>query len=96
MAWDEKFANRTAKAPAPKLDRFDLEAAAEGGAARYFAHNDLKPQLGRRIAKNAAQLDGRRKTADANATRNLVADTAAAHKAHTVADPRKRHNLRAA
>lgn len=96
MAWNEKAARHLSQPRKVQLDKFDLEAEREGGATRYFNRNDLRPQLGRRISKESRQSAGRAKSADLIATRNLVADTAEAVKAHTVADSGKRWNLRTA
>lgn len=77
MAWNEKALKQNRKAPKCSLDAIDREACAQGDATRFFNANDLRPQLGRRISKDSRKADGFAKTADAKATRNLVADTAA-------------------
>jgi hypothetical protein len=76
MAWNKL--PKELRPKAPKLDAIDLEAERQGDAVRWFDKNEAGPRImGRRISKQTRQLDGRRKTADAKATANLVADTAA-------------------
>jgi hypothetical protein len=56
------------------MDELDRAAEREGSAER--AAKQYGPEvLGRRISKQTAQLDGRRKTADNRAAQNLVKDT---------------------
>lgn len=62
------------------LDQFDLEAECEGGARRFFAANDLKPVLGRRIGKETRKSDGASKTAGFRANKNNVKDNEIAYK----------------
>lgn len=77
MAWNPK-ALKQIKPKQVGLDPIDLEAEAQGNAARFFDRNEVGPRvMGRRISKQTRQLDGLRKTADAKATANLVKDTAA-------------------
>lgn len=78
MAWNEKAARKImAQQQRRSLDAIDLEAERQGNAMRYFKANEIGPRnLGRRISRETRQLDGRRKTVDAKATRNLVHDTA--------------------
>lgn len=77
MGWNEKAARKImAQQQRRSLDAIDLEAERQGNATRYFKANDLRPQLGRRISRTIRQQEGRAKTADLIATRNLVHDTA--------------------
>lgn len=93
MAWNEKAARQINRQPVRSLDRFDIEAESEGNATRSMRH--AAPNiLGRRISKNRREADGNRKTAEKRATDHIVASTAAIAKAHTIADPSKRYNLR--
>ncbi len=94
MAWNKLPKNFTARNVG--MDDLDREAEREGGATRFFNRNDLRPQLGRRISKESRQSNGRAKSAELIATRNLVADTAARVSAHTIPDSGKRWNLRTA
>lgn len=57
------------------MDRLDLEAEREGSAIR--TNRQFAPSiLGKRIAKNSRQADGIAKTAEFNATKYIVAETA--------------------
>ncbi len=71
-AWRRKQGNNQNAS----FDAIDREAEAHGAATRFFNSNELKPQMGRRLTKITNQLNGRRKTADAKATANIVKDTA--------------------
>lgn len=83
--WNTKALKGRNKAPKPCIDAIDREACAQGDATRFFSANDIRPQLGRRISKESRKADGYAKTADAKATRNLVADTA--ERARTIIIP---------
>jgi len=89
MAWNPK----ALKSILPKqtgMDALDLEAEAQGNATRFMNRNEIGPAvLGRRISKTNRQLDGRRKTADARATANLVKDTADAYHRVVLPQPRQ-------
>lgn len=77
MAWNPK-ALKQIKPKQVGLDAIDREAEAQGNSIRWFDRNEAGPSImGRRISKQTRQLDGRRKTAETIATRNLVKDTAA-------------------
>lgn len=80
MAWRELPKN-FGQPRREALDANDLAAESLGNAMK--TEKDHGPAiLGRRISKNTRQLDGRRKTADARAIKNLVKDTAAALTVH--------------
>jgi len=93
MAWNDKAARQISRQPVRHLDAFDMEAEREGNATRSMrvAGPNI---LGRRIAKNRREADGNRKVAEKRGTDYIVATTAAIAKAHTIAEPSKRYNLR--
>jgi hypothetical protein len=65
------------------MDAIDRAAEREGSAER--AAKQYGPEvLGRRISKQTAQLDGRRKTADNRAASNLIKDTQARIEQHVL------------
>ena len=78
MTWNPKALKQNRNRQKSGLDELDRQAEAEGSAARYFKENELGSRLGKRIAKQTQQLNGRRKTADKKATEHVVAQTAKA------------------
>ncbi len=76
----DKAINSVGNVKRDPLDKFDMEAEREGSARNYFSHNDLRPVMGRRIGREIRQRDGYNKTIRANATKNVVKDTASVYK----------------
>jgi len=96
MAWNEKHARKTSSNNLPNKEsesdykrKLDEEACREGDAMRFFNKNDVKPQLGRRIAKQSRDLDGARATMSHKAGNAEAKDNAAATAKYVTAAPRE-------
>lgn len=94
MAWNEKHARKTSARLVPQNEessykqKLDEEACREGNAIGFFKREELRPQLGRRAAREARSLDGARATMSHKAGKAEEKDTAEARRKYLQAEPR--------